>query len=111
MKIPEGRMPLAKLVGEESDKALDRIGRALDDMLQRHDYPEDVVLMVNNYTKAWAAKWKAKGVGKRKDSFQEFNNRGIVGFGGGLTHLGIAQMKAAKRHAINQGKIPKSGES
>ena len=39
MKIPEGRMPLAKLVGEENDKALDRIGRALNDMLQRHDYP------------------------------------------------------------------------
>lgn len=53
-------------------------------------------------------KVERKGVGKKKDSFQEFNNRGIVGFGGGLTHLGIAQMKAAKRHAINQGKIPKS---
>ena len=110
MKIPEGRMPLAKLVGEENDKALARIKRALDDMLQRHDYPEDVVRMVTNYANTWAKEWKAKGVGKKKDSFQEFNNRGIAGFGG-LTHLGIAQMKAVKRHAINQGKIPKSGES
>ena len=66
MKIPEGRMPLAKLVGEENDKALDRIGRALNDMLQRHDYPEDVVLMVTNYANTWAKEWKAKGVGKKK---------------------------------------------
>ena len=110
MKIPEGRMPLAKLVGEENDKSLDRIGRALNDMLQRHDYPEDVVLMVTNYAKTWAKEWKAKGVGKRKDSFEEFNNRGIAGFGG-LTQLGLAQMNAIRRHNVKEGKIPKSGNS
>lgn len=92
--MKEGRQPIAKTTPDDSEKALNRIGQVLNEMLQRHDYPEDVAVIVNNYIRNWVAEWKAQDVSKSKYSFAEFNNSGIAGFDG---HLANAQMNALRR--------------
>ena len=92
--MKEGRQPLAKITPDDSEKALARIGQVMNEMLQRHDYPEDVAVIVNNYIRTWIADWKAQDVSKSKYSFAEFNNSGISGFN---IQLANARMNALKR--------------
>jgi|TARA_R100001530_G_scaffold95_5_gene191 hypothetical protein len=92
--MKEGRQPLAKITPDDSDKALGRIEHAMNEMISRHDYPEDVALIVNNYIRNWVANWKKQGVSKSKYSFEEFANSGIAGFNGNLRN---ARMNALKR--------------
>ena len=92
--MKEGRQPLAKITLDDSDKALGRIGQIMNEMISRHDYPEDVALIVGGYIRNWVADWKKQGVSKSKYSFAEFNNSGIAGFD---SHLANAQMNALRR--------------
>ena len=92
--MKEGRQPIAKTTPDDSEKALNRIGQVLNEMLQRHDYPEDVAVIVNNYIRNWVSDWKAQDVSKSKYSFAEFNNSGIAGFN---SQLANARMNALKR--------------
>ena len=92
--MKEGRQPIAKTTPDDSEKALNRIGQVLNEMLQRHDYPEDVAVIVNNYIRNWVSDWKAQDVSKSKYSFAEFNNSGIAGFN---SQLANAQMNALRR--------------
>ena len=92
--MKEGRQPLAKITPDDSDKALGRIGQVMNEMLQRHDYPEDVAVIVNNYIRSWVSEWKAQDVGKSKYSFEEFANSGVAGFNGNLRN---ARLNALKR--------------
>ena len=92
--MKEGRQPIAKPTPDDSEKALNRIGQVLNEMLQRHDYPEDVAVIVNNYIRNWVSDWKAQDVSKSKYSFAEFNNSGIAGFN---SQLANAQMNALRR--------------
>ena len=111
MVMKAGRMPLAKLVGEEHDKCLDRIRQELNQMLERHDYPEDVQKIVTTHIREWVREWKDKGVAKKKHTFEEFNNSALGGFGGGLSQLGIAQMNAIRRRNAKDGKPIPPGKS
>ena len=92
--MKEGRQPIAKITSDDSEKALGRIGQVLNEMLQRHDYPEYVAVIVNNYIRNWVSDWKAQDVSKSKYSFAEFNNSGIAGFN---SQLANAQMNALRR--------------
>ena len=92
--MKEGRQPLAKITPDDSDKALGRIEQIMNEMLQRHDYPEDVAVIVNNYIRNWVSDWKKQDVSKSKYSFEEFTNSGIAGFNGNLRN---ARMNALKR--------------
>ena len=92
--MKEGRQPIAKTTPDDSEKARNRIGQVLNEMLQRHDYPEDVAVIVNNYIRNWVSDWKAQDVSKSKYSFAEFNNSGIAGFN---SQLANAQMNALRR--------------
>ena len=92
--MKEGRQPIAKTTPDNSEKALGRIGQIMNEMLQRHDYPEDVAVIVNNYIRNWVSDWKAQDVSKSKYSFAEFNNSGIAGFN---SQLANARMNALKR--------------
>tara|TARA_R100000656_G_scaffold27627_1_gene24233 strand:+ start:561 stop:890 length:330 start_codon:yes stop_codon:yes gene_type:complete len=92
--MKEGRQPLAKITPDDSDKALGRIGQVMNEMISRHDYPEDVALIVGGYIRNWVADWKKQGVSKNKYSFEEFANSGIAGFNGNLRN---ARMNALKR--------------
>ena len=92
--MKEGRQPIAKTTPDDSEKALNRIGQVMNEMLQRHDYPEDVAVIVNNYIRNWVSDWKAQDVSKSKYSFAEFNNSGIAGFNNQLAN---AQMNALRR--------------
>ena len=71
--MKEGRQPIAKTTPDDSEKSLNRIGQVMNEMLQRHDYPEDVAVIVNNYIRNWVSDWKAQDVSKSKYSFAEFN--------------------------------------
>ena len=92
--MKEGRQPLAKITPDDSDKALGRIEQIMNEMLQRHAYPEDVAVIVNNYIRNWVSDWKKQDVSKSKYSFEEFANSGIAGFNGNLRN---ARMNALKR--------------
>ena len=112
MVMKEGRMPLAKLVGDKKhEKCLGQISQALNEMLQSHDYPEDVQKIVTAHMREWVREWREKGVGKKKHSFEEFNNSALGGFGGGLSQLGIAQMNAIRRRNAKDGKPIPPGKS
>ncbi len=66
MVMKEGRIPLAKLVGDKKhEKCLGRISQELNEMLQSHDYPEDVQKIVTAHMREWVREWREKGVGKR----------------------------------------------
>jgi len=105
--IKEGRIPLAKLTPDDSQKSLSQIGRIMNDMLQRHDYPEDVQKIVNNFIKNWVKNWHDQGVAKRKYSFEEFNNNRASG----ISRLGIAQINAIRRRSAREGKLIPPGKT
>ena len=80
--MKEGRIPLAQLVKDDKqeEQSLAKITMAMNDMLARHDNPEDVIKMVTSHARKWASEWSERGVGKGKGSFTEFMNSGIGGF-------------------------------
>ena len=92
--MKEGRQPIAKTTPDDSEKALNRIGQVMNEMLQRHDYPEDVAVIVNNYIRNWVSDWKAQDVSKSKYSFAEYIKSGISGFN---RQLANALMNALRR--------------
>ena len=66
--MKEGRIPLAQLVKDDKqeEQSLAKITMAMNDMLARHDNPEDVIKMVTNHARKWASEWSERGVGKGK---------------------------------------------
>ena len=66
--MKEGRIPLAQLVKDDKqeEQSLAKITTAMNDMLARHDNPEDVIKMVTNHARKWASEWSERGVGKGK---------------------------------------------
>ena len=80
--MKEGRMPTAQVVKDDAaqERALVRLSQIMNELLQRHDYPEDVVKIVQGAAQSWMKDWKAKNVGKGKDRFSEFMNSGLTGF-------------------------------
>ena len=79
MVMPEGEIPLHQLLPEEKQDALVRLDGILDEMLVRHDYPEDVIEVISGRMKAWMKKWEIKGV-HRNRTFAEFHDNQIPGF-------------------------------
>ena len=80
MVMKNGRQPLAKVV-DNGETCLARIGAEMNELLQRHDWPEDVEKIVNNYVHKWKREWQKKGVSKAKShSYGEFFNQDLAGF-------------------------------
>mgnify|MGYP001223872124 FL=1 len=106
--MKEGRVPAAQMVKDDAaqERALVRLSQIMNELLQRHDYPEDVVKIVQGAAQSWMKDWKAKNVGKGKDRFSEFMNSGLTGFG---NSNGVALLKNKRRRS--QAQITKSGRT
>ena len=106
--MKEGRVPAAQMVKDDAaqERALVRLSQIMNELLQRHEYPEDVVKIVQGAAQSWMKDWKAKNVGKGKESFAEFMNSGLSGFG---NNNGVALLKMKRRRS--QAQITKSGRT
>jgi len=79
MVMPEGDIPLHELLPEEKQDAMTRLDAVLDELLVRHDYPEDVQELIVARMREWSRKWADRGV-HRSRTFAEFHSDNIPGF-------------------------------
>ena len=79
MVMPEGEIPLHELLPEEKQDAMTRLDGILDELLVRHDYPEDVQELIVARMREWSRKWADRGV-HRSHTFAEFQSDNTPGF-------------------------------
>ena len=79
MVMPEGEIPLHQIIPEEKQDAMMRLEAVLDELLVRHDYPDDVAQIILGRVSEWAKKWADKGV-HRGHTFAEFHSDSVPGF-------------------------------
>jgi len=107
MVMPEGEIPLHEIVPLDKQDALVRLDGILDEMLVRHDYPEDVREIIASRIDEWVNKWGAKGV-HRSHTFAEFHNEQIPGF---MKEAWAMQHIAARRRNADDGTMLPPGRS
>jgi len=101
MVMPEGEIPLHQLLPLEKQDALVRLDGILDEMLVRHDFPEDVQTIIMGRIAEWVKKWGDKGV-HRSHTFAEFHNEQIPGF---LKDAWNISQQIAARQASESGQM------
>jgi|TARA_Y100000310_G_scaffold55459_1_gene50849 hypothetical protein len=103
MVMPEGEIPLHQILPLEKQDALVRLDGILDEMLVRHDFPEDVREIIASRIDEWVKKWGDKGV-HRSHTFAEFHNEQIPGFVKEALYMN--HQAALRRRASDNSLIP-----
>ena len=79
MVPPHGKIELHDMLPMDNQDSLTRLEGILDEMLKRHEYPEDVMEIVHARICQWVEKWHSQGVQKGK-TFAQFQYDGLPGF-------------------------------
>jgi len=106
MVMPEGEIPLHELLPEEKQDAMTRLDAVLDELLVRHDFPEDVQELIVARMREWSRKWADRGV-HRSRTFAEFHDDNIPGF---VKEAWVIAQQVRQRQAGNSNDLLSPGK-
>ena len=73
MVMREGEIPLHELLPPEKQDAFVRLEGVLDELLVRHDFPEDVQQIIVARVGEWVNKWREKGFNNKLVTLEVHN--------------------------------------